>query len=432
MTTTKSAPRPRALRWTGRVLLAVLTLWLLATSVNQLITGDYWFGGIPNPLPPLLFFVGPPVVLAALVLLALSRTGLSRIDRLLLSCSIALVLLVSLHLLLSGRTWLWILPDLMPPLLFVLMPVALLITLAVLWFRRSLGTPRVGIASAALTAVALVLGVGESGINATAFTGGDTDGPAPPGALHVVSWDTLQWDSGVDGFYEFLTERHADVYLLQSYAHSGPETGQLVRDADRLRREFPGYQFATIGGLLTISRFPIVAQVPLQTNPVQPPGTDNIWFLAGWRYGALRTDLDVNGRILSVYNAFFYDRYFLHVMPLTPAFFADIRGLAEGRRHQVDGLLADVGANPHPVLIAGNLNLLPNTGDLGRFDGFKNAGRADRSLYPVSLTFFGLPLWRMDWTFTSADIGIHSYDLVSPHGLSSRHLQDVVVSLHSK
>ncbi|MEV4313748.1 endonuclease/exonuclease/phosphatase family protein [Actinocrispum sp. NPDC049592] len=432
MTTTDSAERPRVWRWTGRALLAVLALWLVATSVNQLITGDYWFGGIPNPLPPLLFFAGPPLVLAALVLLALSRTRLSRMDRQLLGGSIALVLLVSLHLLLSGRTWLWVLPDLMPPLLFVLMPVALLVILAVLWVRRSLRTRRVGVAAAVLTTAALVLGAGQSGINAAAFTGGVTDGPAPPGALHIVSWDTLQWDSGADGFFEFLTERRADVYLLQSYAHSGPETGELVRDADRLRREFPGYRFATIGGLLTISRFPIVAQVPLETNPVQPPGTQNIWFLAGWRFGALRTDLDVNGRILSVYNAFFYDRYFLHVMPLTPAFFADIRGLAEGRRQQVDRLLADVRANPHPVIIAGNLNLLPNTGDRDGFDGFKDAGRADRSLYPVSLTFFGLPLWRMDWTFTSPGIGIHSYDLVSPHGLSSRHLQDVVVSLHSK
>jgi hypothetical protein len=424
MTTEVATRRPRALRWSVRALLAILAVWVVSTTVNQLITGDYWLGGIPNPLPPLLFFAGPPLLLTGLVLLALSRTGLSRVDRLLLSGAIALVLLVLLHLLLSGRTWLWVLPDLLPPLLYLLMPLALLVTLAVLAFRRVPLNRPVAATTAALIVAATALGAGESGLNPAAFVGGVDDGPAPPGALHVVSWDTLQWTAGSDPrrFYDFLVGRHADVYVLQSY----------TQDTDRLRQAFPGYQFATAGTLLTISRFPVVAQVPLETNPTPPPGTGNISFLRDWRYGALRTDLDVRGQVLSVYNVFFYDRFYLHVLPLTPTFFGNIHGLDTGRRQQLDRLLADVDANPNPVLVAGNFNLLPNTGDRGGLDRLKDAGRADRSLYPVSLTFFGLPLWRMDWTFTSNDVGIHAYDLISPDGLSSRHLQDVVVSLHRR
>ena len=415
--------RSRALRWGGWALLGILAVWLLATSVNQLITGDYWLGGIPNPLPPLLFFAGPPVLLAALVFLALARTGLSRVDRLLLSGSIALLLLVLLHLLLSGRTWLWVLPDLMPPLLYLLMPLALLVTLAVLGFRRRLTRP-VAVTTCALIVAATALGAGEAGLNPAAFVGGINDGPAPPGALHIVSWDTLQWTKGSDPrrFYDFLVGQHADIYLLQSYAP----------DADRIRQEFPGYVVATVGTLLTISRFPVVAQVPLETNSTPPPGTDNISFLRDWKYGALRTDLDVRGQLLSVYNVFFYDRFYLHVMSLTPTFFENIHGLDVGREQQLDRLLADVDENANPRIVAGNFNVLPNTGDRARLDGLKDAGRADRSLYPVSLTFFGLPLWRMDWTFTSTDIGIHAYDLISPDGLSSRHLQDVVVSLNRR
>lgn len=422
--TTGTTRRPRVLRWSGLALLAIVGLWVVATTVNQLITGDYWLGSIPNPLPPLLFFAGPPVALTALVLLVLSRTTLSRVDRQLLSAAIALVLLVLLHLMLSGRTWLWVLPDLMPPLLYLLMPIALLITLAVLALRRVPLNRPVAATTAALIVAATALGAGEAGLNPAAFVGGVNDGPAPPGALHVVSWDTLQWTKGSDPrrFYDFLKDRHADIYLLQSY----------TRDTDRIRQEFPGYQFTTVGTLLTISRFPVVAQVPLETNPNPPPGTDNITFLRDWKYGALRTDLDVQGQILSVYNVFFYDRFYLHVMPLTPTFFENIHGLDVGRRQQLDRLLADVNANRNPLLVAGNFNLLPNTGDRERLGGLKDAGRADRSLYPVSLTFFGLPLWRMDWTFTSNDIGVHAYDLISPDGLSSRHLQDVVVSLHRR
>jgi hypothetical protein len=281
---------------------------------------------------------------------------------------------------------------------------------------------------AVLSVVALGLGFGQAGLN---LPGGVNDGPAPLGALRVVTWDTLDWttDKDPDRFYDFLTKRNADVYLLQNYAHTGPETFRLGADEDRLRRTFPGYEFATVGTLLTISRFPIVAQVPIETNPTPPPGTANIWYLSAWKYGMLRTDLDVRGRILSVYNVFFYDRFFLHVMPLTPAFFTNIRGLNEGRDAQLDQLLAETRSNPNPFVISGNLNVLPNTGDRHRLDVYKDAGRADGSPYPASLTFVGLSLWRMDWTFTSPTIGVHSYDLVPPDGLSSRHLQDVVLSL---
>lgn len=423
--TAQVTERRRVLRWGRRALLAVLALWVVASTVNQLITGNFWLGSLPNPLAPLLFFAGPPLLLTALAWLALSRAGLSRVDRLLVGGAIALVLLVCLHLVLAGRAWPWILVDLMPPVLYVVLPVALLVAIAI----HRPGRP-VAVLTALLTVGALALGVGQAGLNFPA----SADGPAPPDALHVVSWDTLDWTESKepDDFYRFVTSRNADVYLLQSYARSKPDTFRLTRDADRLRRAFPGYHFATAGSLLTISRFPIVAEVPLETNPVPPAGTGNIYFLPDWKYGALRTDLDVRGRILSVYNVFFYDRFFLHAMPMSPTFFANIHGLDTGRRQQLAHLLADVGGNRHPFVVAGNFNLLPNTGDRGGLAELKDAGRVDDSPYPVSLTFFGLPLWRMDWTFTSRDMGVHSYDLVSPDGLSSRHLQDVVVSLRPR
>lgn len=423
--TTPVTERRRDLRWLWRVPLAVLVVWVVAGTVNQLITGNFWLGGLPNPLAPLLFFAGPPLLLTALAWLALTRTALSRVDRVLLAAAIGLLLLVSLHLLLAGRAWPWILVDLMPPVLYVLLPLALLVAMAI---RRP--SRPIALLTALLTAGALALGVGEAGLNLPA----SGDGPAPPGALHVVSWDTLDWTESKDpdDFYRYVTSLHADVYLLQSYARTTPDTFRLTRDADRLRRAFPGYHFATAGNLLTMSRYPIVAEAPLETNPVPPAGTHNIWFLQNWKYGALRTDLDVRGQVLSVYNVFFYDRFFLNAVPLTPTFFENIRGLDDGRRQQLHHLLADVDRNPHPFVVAGNFNLLPNTGDRGGLAELKDAGRVDDSLYPVSLTFFGLPLWRMDWTFTSHDVGVHSYDLVSPEGLSSRHLQDVVVSLRPR
>jgi hypothetical protein len=401
-------------RW---LLAGLLLLWLVPTLVNQLLTGDFWLWGVPDPLPPLLYFAGPPVVLAAVAMLALARTRLPRTDRALLGAGLALLGLVVLHLLLSGRTWLWVLPDLMPPLLFALLPVALLVTLGVLVLRHRGPGRRAGRATAVLAAAALALGAGQAGLN-PAFA--SDAGPIPPGALHVVSWDTLHWDAGdPDRFYRYLTDRHADVYLLQDY----PDTPL----AARLVAAFPGYRFATAGDLLTISRYPIVASAPLLTNPTPPAGTANIDFIQRWRYGALRTDLLVGGRVLSVYNVHFYDRFALNVLPLTPAFFRNVRGLDEGRRQQFDGVLADVRAATDPVLVSGNLNVLPNAGDLRRFAALADAG-AGRSPYPSTLTFFGLPLWRVDWTFTSPGMRVHRYDLRPAEGLSSHALQDFVIS----
>lgn len=401
-----------------RVLLGLLLVWLVVATVYQAVTGAFWLWGIPNPLSALVYFVGPPLMLAAVALLLLSRTALPRVDRVVISCGLALVVLVVLHILLSGRTWVWVMPDLMPPLLFLLLPLGLLV--ALVWLRARLRRPVVWL-TLVLTTVALGLGVGQAGLNLPALTGGESDGPAPPGALTVVSWDTLHWDAGgADHLYRYLTERRADLYLLQDY--SG-------KDAARLAREFPGYEFATAGDLITISRYPIVAEKPMRTNPTPPEGTENISFVQDWEYGALRTDLDVDDRTLSVYNVHFYDRFSLNVFPLTPTFFGNIEGLDEGRQTQIDAVLADAGRTDNPVLLSGNLNVLPNSGDLRRFDGWKNAGRAGHSLYPSTMTFAGIGLWQMDWSFTSPAVGVHDYALRSPEGLSSHDLQELVISI---
>jgi endonuclease/exonuclease/phosphatase (EEP) superfamily protein YafD len=415
--TAVSPPRPRVSRWAGRVLVGLLLAWLVVSTVYQVVTGNFWLWGIPNPLAPLIYFAGPPLALAGVALLLLSRTGWPWPERTALSCAIALVALVALHMLLSGRTWVWVMPDLMPPLLFLLLPLGLLIALA--WLRTRL-RPVITWSTLVLTTVALVLGVGQSGLNLAALTGGVSDGPAPAGALRVVSWDTLHWDAGgADHFYRYLTEQRADLYLLQDY----------TPDTERLAREFPGYDIATAGDLLTISRFPIVARKPMRTNPTPPEGTENITFIQHWEYGALRTDLEVGGHTLSVYNLHFYDRFSLNVFPLTPEFLGNVKGLDEGRQAQLDAVLADTGRNANPVLVSGNLNMLPNMGELHRFDGFTDASRAGRSLYPSTMRFFGIDLWQVDWSFTSPEVGVHDYALRSPEGLSSHDLQDLVISI---
>ena len=412
--------------WRG--LAAALLAWLLISLIHQLVTGRYWAWGVPGPLPMLLFLVGPPALLAAATMLILARSGLRRADRVLISLAAAAVGVPALHLLLAGN-WVWVLPGLLPPLLNLLLPLALLAAAAVLHWRGMLRRATWWAVAAALLA-ALALGAGQSGLNLGALSGADP-GPAPSGAVRVVSWDTLHWDTGESPsqFYRFLVGQHADVYLLQDYSHPVDGPQRPVDDSRLLHQEFPGYYFASSADLLTISRFPIVHQVAFETNPEPPQGTANIPFLEGWKYTILRTEVRINGKLLSIYNIHFYDTFFVNVLPFSPTFFRNVHALAEARDAQFARLHADIAVNPYPVLASGNLNTLPGGSNMRLLGNLADAARASDSAYPVTFSFFGPALWRLDWTFASRNVEVWQYATRDPQGLSSHSLQDVLVTL---
>ncbi|WP_424533227.1 endonuclease/exonuclease/phosphatase family protein [Sphaerisporangium viridialbum] len=406
-------------RRAGLVALGILALWAAFTLANWL-TGRFWWWGGAAPL--VVFFAAPLAVLWAVAVLLLARARLSRLERALVGLAAAEAALVVLHRLLSGRTWVWVIPDLMvPPLLFALLPVALVAAVGVLALSRARVAGRARWWTALLASAALVLGLDQAGLRAP--WGGGLDGPVPPGALRVVSWDTFCWDTTDDParFLRYLKKWSADVYLLQEHSGCGPGAPTPIDDGAQLRREFPSRYFATADGLLTISRFPIVRDLALGTVP-NPVATN-------WRRAALRTDLRVGGRVLSVYNVHLYDMLYLSSSPLTGDFYRSMRLLDAARATQLRELVTDVDGNANPVLASGNFNLLPGMGYTRRLGHLNDAARAGGPLYPATLTFAGLRLWRMDWTFTSPGVDVHRYALRSPEGLSSHHLQDMAVSL---
>jgi endonuclease/exonuclease/phosphatase (EEP) superfamily protein YafD len=411
---TRAGTAGRRAGWTA---LAALALWLVFAVVNWLGGGFWWWGGAVPLLP---FFATPLLLLAAVAMPLLRRSALPLPERVLIALAAGQVTLVVLHRLLSGRSWTWVVPDLMvPPVLYVLVPLALLAAVPVLMVRRARSTRAAPWWAAALATAALALGLDQAGLTPP-WRGGD--GPAPAGALHVVSWDTYCWDTTDDParFLRYLKKWDADVYLLQEHAGCAPGALAPIEDGERLRREFPGHHVATADGLLTISRFPIAVRTPVGTNP-NP-------YAANWTRAALRTDLRVGGELISMYNVHFYDALYLSSSPLTWRFHQTIKTLDAERDRQFQALAADVAANPNPVLVSGNLNTLPGMGHLRSLDGLDDAARAGGPLYPATLSFAGLRLWRMDWTFTSPGMRVHRYDLRSPEGMSSHHLQDLVVS----
>jgi endonuclease/exonuclease/phosphatase family metal-dependent hydrolase len=100
------------------------------------------------------------------------------------------------------------------------------------------------------------------------------------------------------------------------------------------------------------------------------------------------------------------------------------------RQASYRAIAADVAQNQHRVVLAGDLNTSPAMGVLRMMPSrLVDRTRALSSIYPASWSA-GDPvaLWRIDWLFTTADVAVHSYDLLDPKGFSDHKVQRVVLS----
>lgn len=347
--------------------------------------------------------------------------------RLILCAAAAWLTFTAARPLLSGRVWWWVLPDLLPPAMFVLVPVVLLAGVPMLRLAR-IRLPRSATwLVTAIAAAALVAGFAQAGLNLGAM---HDPGTPPHGALRVMVWDTLVWDQGDDTghFYRYLTAQHADLYVLQEYMGTRRGDPWPIDEAARLHRAFPGYHVAVAGELLTLSRFPITVQRALRA-PLPPP--DSAW-ASYWDIRVLRTDLKIGDRTLSIYNVHLPDLFSIGPSPFSPAFYHVVRELYTRREAELKVLHADLDRNPNPVLVGGDLNVMPGTGDLHWLAGLTDAAHASGSLYPVSFWVGLLQAWRVDWTMTSPDVRVFSCVLTDPHGLSTHRAQDVTIFLNQR
>jgi hypothetical protein len=266
----------------------------------------------------------------------------------------------------------------------------------------------------------------------------------------VFSWNTWYWDQPAAGgamppptgtppreaagFYRYLRDQRADVYLLQEYVYFGPDSKPIrVDDAARLRREFPGYHVAVASELVTVSRFPIVSERGIDLRPWLPaerdvtiPSSPDLPDFSTVK--TLRTDVHVGDDTVSFYNA--------HINSPVDAFPPGLdprrlnRTQHELRQANLRALAADVEQNPHPAVLAGDFNASPAMGIMRLLpDRMVDATPVLRSLYPTSWDD-RWPLWRIDWAFTTSDVTVHRYGLVGSEGLSDHSGQRLVVSVN--
>ncbi|MFD9597176.1 endonuclease/exonuclease/phosphatase family protein [Kitasatospora sp. NPDC059973] len=321
--------------------------------------------------------------------------------------------------LLSGRWWFWLIPDLAPPLLFLAVPVLLLALAVVTRPSRRWLVPVV---------VALLLaGLPRTGLNPAALLPGRDRAPGP--AFTVFSWNTEYWDTtdDPDAFYRYLRSRDADVYLLQEYLAWVQETPTRIDRLDRIRQEFPGYRVAVLGELVTLSRFPVLATPAVGAAlPADTP-----WEVTFARKKVLRTDVDVHGRAVSLYNVHIPVQVDTRQSVFGGDFYRTVRAADAARREQYTALESDAAANHHPLLIAGDFNTTPAMGDLsGLRARFRDARSASGDLYPGSWGgLLGSDLWRLDWAFTDRRVAVERYSFADQRGMSDHRGQQLRVAL---
>lgn len=317
--------------------------------------------------------------------------------RLIVAAAMAWTVFLALHLVFAGRWWPWSIFEMIPPLAAVVIP---LLLLAAVPFARSVRTWL-----SPLLVLLLVLGAAVAGFG----RGWTTTARSQGTAIKVFAWNADYWEMKDDetAFYAFLRKQRADIYLLQEHLYAIIKTpySEVIRidDSARLRAEFPGYRISVEGEFVTLSRLPIVAAYH-QRFPNR--GTD--WFWKGWKFQ--RTDIRVGGRTVSFYNVHL-PTPFLQGNPLTEGFYRRQKSQSVWRLKELDLLRADLAANPHPIVMAGDFNspwaefYFPGT-DL-------RVHSPTGSFVPSSTwqaTDGPLPrLWRLDWLYTTNDLIIHGH-----------------------
>lgn len=323
---------------------------------------------------------------------------------------------VVLHIILTGKIYIWNFISSLPTIVFAAIPLVFLIY-QILQKKKRLFFICVQI-------LALVLGVTQVDLNLVKLE--DTAIPAEKyREVKILNWNTNCWDQQKDReqFFRFLKSQNADIYILQEYLH-GPvnldntavnkselfslcpiipdfiRQYMYVNDTEKLKQEFPKYYLATDNQFVVISRYPI------KSSSCDPSGQFSV------------SDIDIYGRTVRFFNV----HMLLHLNPealLSPKEF-DKRFRA--RKAGFEDLQAQVEKSDLDYFISGDFNSTKAMGVMGELLK-KNidAVKYSNDIIPLTFEFNGLRLWRFDYALISKEsknIHIKSYKDIDPKGLS--------------
>lgn len=350
-----------------------------------------------------------------------------RLSAALLAIAILWLVFAVLQELLTGRVWFWVLPGLMPPIVFTVTPALLILTAP---FLKRFRLPVL-----ALAVFSFLITIPSSGINFAALV--PRDRPTEEGSrVRVVQMNTDYWGQLRDGtlsdprdkesMLKYLRALDADVYLLQEHMTRVGDLALPVTDLSDVRRVFPEYQAITAGTLLTLTRLPVVDHKVVN----QETGSDLALPPPPYQ---LMVNVRAGETVLSTYNIHMPIQIIIEQNWFERAFYEEIERRHVIRRNEFRILTKDVADNPNPVIVAGDFNTSPAMGDIrGLLDVTQDAASSSGRLYPATWRVGGqLPmLWRNDWYLLRNNLVVDEFRSLDPEGNSDHlaHSVDLVIT----
>ncbi|MDR0661547.1 MAG: endonuclease/exonuclease/phosphatase family protein [Prevotellaceae bacterium] len=234
-------------------------------------------------------------------------------------------------------------------------------------------------------------------------------------SYNIHTFNTTSGENSSKEIADFLNNESADIVCLQeffTYIHKQPREEDFIRLLKNLPHNHILYNVVRTGknsssGLAIFSRFPIVGK-----GEFRFPKSSN---------GAIYADIDVNGKIIRVYNNHLQSNRFNLSKTLKEDKRMDelvdasskIKAAFVKRSEQVERISDHIKSSPYPVAVCGDFNDTPVSytyrtmkGELN--DAFKTAGRGIPSTYRG---FF--PSFRIDYIFYDKSMKANNFEVLS-------------------
>ena len=258
-----------------------------------------------------------------------------------------------------------------------------------------------------------------------------TFGPKSEKALRILTWNVRRWDDFVTRkpaasghrtkMMEFIRQQNADVLCLQEFYE--PSNSKILPPSISYIREqlhYPYYFFSrdyvskkgTLeAGAIIFSRFPIVDTIRLRYEPDSTSTAESL----------IEADINVKGKIIRIctthlQSVLFRSKDFRDVeiirnvddsaLEASKSIAKKLKRAFALRGKQADMVRQEIDRSPHPLIICGDFNDVPNSYTYFRIRGDRQDAYLKKG-FGIGRTYIHLsPTLRIDYILASKDFNI--------------------------
>ena len=166
--------------------------------------------------------------------------------------------------------------------------------------------------------------------------------PAPHANLKIATFNTEYWHTSESELVDAVHYEDMDVVLFQEHLAKHGETWGPTNRIAELKAVLKERVVDSEGEVVTVSKWPIVYR-----RAYSDGGPDG---------QVLRTDLNIDGRIVSVYNMHLPVHLHMELLANPMAFYRDLKANAARRERTLKTVIDDISSNKNPVVVGGDFN----------------------------------------------------------------------------